>query len=39
MIPFGVLQISNVDNLPDREAMSDTSKMKTIKRPWTESED
>lgn len=39
MIPFGVLQISNVDNLPDKEAQSDGSKMKTLKRPWTEAED
>lgn len=39
MIPSGILQNSNVDNLPDISLVSEGSKQKAQKRPWTQEED
>ena len=36
MISFGVLQNSTIYNLPDRSMVSDGSKNKAHKRPWTQ---
>lgn len=36
MIPSGILQVSNVDNLPENSMLSDGSKQKAQKRPWTQ---
>ena len=39
MIPVGILQNSNIDNLPEISVASDGSKMKSQKKPWSQEED